>query len=512
MASRRTTAEYLPPADFDLALFAERLAAPLHLAPETEDDGERVFYDTFDRRLRGKDLRLAREQDKLRLWNDGARELGAVTWTADAESIEPQDLPAGTLREAIAPVCDPRVLLRIAHLRSERRVTAVLDDEGKTVARIVCENASVAGGAPLRPRLHLIGVRGYDKELARVRTVLEDDFGLQEATERLEDEAVLRAGGAARGLPPGAELALTADLPADRAAVGLSLRLLHSIEANMPGTLADLDTEFLHDLRVAVRRTRALQRELKKVFPPNDVAHFRREFKWLQQVTGTSRDLDVYLLEFDDFTTAVPPHQRDALGLLRSLLEEHRARERVVMDTALRSDRTNDLLSGWADFLERLPTSPVDDRPQAVTPIGEVAAQRIDKVYRRMVKMGAAISVDSSHEALHDLRKKGKELRYLLEFFAPLFPGKVTKPMVKTLKALQDTLGRFQDREVQAEMVRNLGPELASRPGGAGALMAMGVLVERLGEQQGAARSEFAERFAAFSSAEQQALVKATFR
>jgi len=88
----------------------------------------------------------------------------------------------------------------------------------------------------------------------------------------------------------------------------------------------------------------------------------------------------------------------------------------------------------------------------------------------------------------------------------------VTKPMVRTLKSLQDTLGRFQDREVQRAMIRGLADELAGRSGGAEALMAMGVLVERLQEQQDAARAEFSERFGAFSSPEQRQLVKKTFR
>jgi CHAD domain-containing protein len=182
------------------------------------------------------------------------------------------------------------------------------------------------------------------------------------------------------------------------------------------------------------------------------------------------------------------------------------------MERALRSKRAERALHDWAVLLERLPASPVDDRPDAVTPIGEVAARRIDKVYRRMVKMGAAIDDASPHEALHDLRKKGKELRYLLEFFAPLFPAKVTKPMVKTLKALQDTLGRFQDREVQAAMIRELGPEVSGQSGGTDALMAMGILIDRLHEQQEEARAEFSQRFAAFSSREQRQLVKSTFR
>ena len=68
-----------------------------------------------------------------------------------------------------------------------------------------------------------------------------------------------------------------------------------------------------------------------------------------------------------------------------------------------------------------------------------------------MVKMGTAIDDDSPAEDLHELRKVGKELRYLLEFFASLYPAEVVKPFVKTLKGLQDQLGRFQDREVQAD-------------------------------------------------------------
>jgi CHAD domain-containing protein len=128
-----------------------------------------------------------------------------------------------------------------------------------------------------------------------------------------------------------------------------------------------------------------------------------------------------------------------------------------------------------------------------------------------MVKMGNAIDADSPHEALHDLRKKGKELRYLLEFFASLYPSSVVKPMVTTLKALQDVLGRFQDREVQADRMRSLGDEVAALDGGAAALMAMGVLVQRLSDEQAEARAHFAETFAGFSAKPQRKLVDRTF-
>jgi CHAD domain-containing protein len=83
--------------------------------------------------------------------------------------------------------------------------------------------------------------------------------------------------------------------------------------------------------------------------------------------------------------------------------------------------------------------------------------------------------------------------------------------MIKTLKSLQDTLGRFQDREIQAEMLCSLGDEIATQQHGAVALMAMGVLVERLEGQQAEARAEFAQRFAPFAARRRRAAVKATF-
>ena len=82
--------------------------------------------------------------------------------------------------------------------------------------------------------------------------------------------------------------------------------------------------------------------------------------------------------------------------------------------------------------------------------------------------------------------------------------------MIKTLKALQDVLGRHQDREVQIALLRSLGPGRETDRAGS-ALMAIGALVARLGEDERAARGEFAGRFAEFASKDQRHLVKETF-
>src|SRR5690606_24644839 len=91
-----------------------------------------------------------------------------------------------------------------------------------------------------------------------------------------------------------------------------------------------------------------------------------------------------------------------------------------------------------------------DEAPDAARPIARVAGRRIRRVYARMVEMGTTIDDTSPAEALHNLRKRGKELRYLLELFGGLWSAATVKPMVKRLKGLQDVLGTHQDREVQA--------------------------------------------------------------
>jgi CHAD domain-containing protein len=208
----------------------------------------------------------------------------------------------------------------------------------------------------------------------------------------------------------------------------------------------------------------------------------------------------------------VPETMRTDLDPLLRVLRNRRRAARREMVRALRSDRATRLSSQWAAFLEQLVTLPEEDRPDAARPIGELARERISKVYRRMVKMGQAIDEASPPESYHELRKRGKELRYLLELFgAPLYPSEVVKPMIGALKALQDVLGRHQDREVQVATVRSLRDDVAILPDGAAALMAMGVLIERLYEDEQAARHSFAERFAAFASKDQRKLVKDTF-
>ena len=504
--------DFLLPTGMTVAAAARELAAGLHVRAGKARCSHRAYYDTFDGLLHSAGL--------LAVWEDG--QLALIERDSDQtrarlEMEKPNgrlfasDVEPGRLSEALHELIDVRALLPLVEIDLVERPLDVLDSERKTIVRMLLERPTLARRR-LAPRVHVVAVRGYEEALRGVSQMLGSELGFPRAEQSLLDEAVIASGGKPGGTPAKIDLAIAKGERSDRAAAAVLRALLDVIEANLDGAVADVDSEFLHDLRVSVRRSRAVQRELRTVFPPERLAHFREELRWLQQITGDARDLDVYVLEFDAMRALVPESLRADLDPVLDALRRRRTRAHRRMSRALRSERTAALFREWSAFLDGIEELPLGDRPDAASPVAVLAGERIRKVYRRMVRMGGSIDSASPSTEYHELRKQGKELRYLLELFgAVLYPESVVKPMIKDLKALQDVLGRNQDREVQVAMLRSLSDEVSAAPGGSAALMAMGVLVERLEADKHAARLAFGERFEAFGSASRRRLVQETF-
>jgi CHAD domain-containing protein len=525
--------ELVPPPELGGRAATEKLgqslgAYSLTLSGGEPDAAHRVYLETFDGRLRAAGVAVAHTRGSdpdgpgtlAVIDRDTGVERASLEHGAPIGPLLALDLEPGPLRELLLPIVDVRALLPLVELDCESADYAVLDDERKTVVRLSLEQASlfsgesgarVGGAVFLRPRIRLAAVRGYARERERVAAAARE-LGFTVARHRLLDEAVIATGAAPGGTSSKVGVELLSAQRADAAAAAVLRRLFEVIEANFDGTIADTDAEFLHDLRVAVRKTRAVLRELREVFPPGQLAHFRAEFKWLQAITGPSRDLDVYVLDFDELRGFIAGSMRADLDPMLRVLRDQRETAHRAMVRDLSSPRTQTLRRAWDAFLEELVALPTDDRPEAERAIGELAGQRIRKVYRRMLKLGDTIDESSPAEDYHEIRKQGKELRYLLELFGqPLFGGETVKSLVKSLKGLQDVLGRHQDREVQVTRLRELAEPVSALPGRAGALLAMGVLIERLHEQELVARAEFAESYGAFSSEELRKQVKAVF-
>jgi CHAD domain-containing protein len=271
-----------------------------------------------------------------------------------------------------------------------------------------------------------------------------------------------------------------------------------------------VDSEFLHDYRVAVRRTRSALTQVKKVFPDDRTEHFKERFAWLGQITGPTRDMHVYLLGFDDYRDSLPQDFQKDLEPLRAFLRAHQKLEHGRLVKKLASAEYKKLMEEWRDFLKETDLDPASKH--GGKPLAEVANKRIYKMAQRVFDEGDAIDAQSPPEDLHELRKSCKKLRYLMEFFQSIYPPAKIGGLIREIKRLLDNLGDYQDLEVQASKLREFAHQMVKEGDTpADTLLAMGMLVDGLLRRQQEKRGEFKERYARFADKENRQRFRVLF-
>ena len=224
--------------------------------------------------------------------------------------------------------------------------------------------------------------------------------------------------------------------------------LLTALRRSVDGAVTNSGPKPLHDLRVATRRTRSVLSQLEGVLPAEAVSPFAAEFKWIGELTGECRDLDVWLLDLSSRRHTVSGGEVAALSPLVSEVRAARDRADAEVVLGLTSPRFRQLLAGWEVFLSKQPTTAEPPR-DADTRVRTLADRHIAKAYRRVLRRGRNLGDGPSPEALHRLRIAAKKLRYLLEFFRSLYPTEQVDPRIRELKSLQDVLGELNDRQIQ---------------------------------------------------------------
>lgn len=251
------------------------------------------------------------------------------------------------------------------------------------------------------------------------------------------------------------------DTDSDRLIEALD-RFRREIEVHRGPAVIGEESEALHDFRVAVRRTRSGLKHSAGVLSRKKRRRFQEEFSRLQDVTGPARDYEVWmaLLPDDDPLRLVLAGYYDA------------ARRDVV--TALDSRHTKQLMARWHTALAALPTGNT-----AVS--SEVS---IGQQHQRVMDAAANAGIEAEATDLHRLRKRVKELRYLIE----LFIDSGDRPMRKPLKKLQDALGDVQDVAVQRAWLTEHAGEVGP----------IDVRLKELDERDAVARAAYGELFAQF--------------
>lgn len=426
----------------------------------------------------------------------------------------PQDIPHIKCRQLLEDILEIRALIGAESVNIRQRQLLILDNQHKTLIRLYVESYTIPGRSGLQTipgRLIVFPVRGYKKVLHDVVQYISEQLRLSPVETNLLDEILTVVGK----VPDPAVLDVTKKLSDSlntwQAAQILFSDLLNVMQANEQGLRDAIDTEFLHDYRVALRRTRSVLTQIKYLFPNEELEYFKQEFYWLGLVTGPTRDLDVYLLKFDNYAKVLPEELRDDLIPFRQFLHRHWKVEHARLCEALNSKRYRKLIREWKRVLQRRGTRS-SQTFNVKNPAKQVANQRILKLYKKVLKEGGAIAPESPDEDLHELRKTCKKFRYLMEFFQSYYPNNQIKRLIKSLKLLQDNLGDFQDLCVQTRQLSDFAQQMQDEGlADTKTIMAMGVLVQILVNQKEAVRCHFSERFKEFSSAERVMEFKTAF-
>ena len=506
-----TSLEFLFPARLGAdGLLARAKQAFRHHA-ETPRLLTRTWYDTFDWRLHAKDSTLEGTRDgniHTLLWRSLQSEILCPRLKLTEAPRFAWDLPPGPLHNLLAPLIEMRELVPKFRVRSSVNTLRILNKDEKTVAYLVIEENTLPRQKGLKSgkldnRATVIPVRGFPKPSREVAKFLQEQ-DLKPAPDDLRQTILSISGETPGSYSSKLNLVLDPAMRADQSGKLILHRLMDIMLQNEAGTRTGTDTEFLHDFRVAIRRTRSALSQIKSVFAKRIVDRYKVEFAWLGQITSPSRDLDVYLLNFDEYRDSLPANMQADIEPLREFLIRHQKAENKNLVKALDSARYSRLIRNWRNFLEQ----PVNERStlkNAGRPVIEVASERIWRVYRNAIKEGNAITTESPAEALHDLRKTCKKLRYLMEFFQSLYPSGDIKELIRTLKTLQDNLGNFQDYEVQVSTLKTFSHQMvAESTVSPDTLLAMGMLIDGLERRQRQAHEEFSGRYAGFSQQHNQ--------
>jgi triphosphatase len=439
------------------------LLAPLRRGPSRRTRVTSTYFDTagLDLALAGVSLRLRRDGRKWLQTVKGQAvkpAAGGMTartefeWPVTGGRLDPLRFATTPYRRTLGKA--ERRGLEPQFTSQVMRTTIPLAFADSTMALLCIDIGEVraeVNGKSLAAPIHEIELEleaGDKARLYELASALAADIPLS-----LEPRSKAERGYALRN-PPQLEPVRAGDvaLPSDAS--------LAQIEGNARGVIHDADPEWIHQMRIGVRRLRACLSLARLMLATARIEPLRVELRWLAHALGPARDSDVFTLEtLPAFTAAV--RSSGGAGVLRAELralagqaDARRRDARALACAAVGSPRFLRLVLAAAALAE----TPVAGSPDPATlalPARQIARPLLKRRHRALLALGSDLA-HAAPEARHAARLAAKKLRYATEFFAPLFPRPRTRAYRRALTALQEELGAWNDAKVAAELAGEL--------------------------------------------------------
>lgn len=236
---------------------------------------------------------------------------------------------------------------------------------------------------------------------------------------------------------------------------------LQHVRANESCARHGQDSEGVHQLRVGVRRLRALVSAYRKEITPEVGKFLAGELDWLQTQCGAARDWDVFIAESLHRLRARLPGDPAVSAMLRAaatLRDESYVALRATLDNA----RYTELLLRLEQFLieGNWGATSEGNTPILDQPVVKFVSSVLNKRYKKLLAIGGK-HADLPDPELHRLRIAGKKLRYTAEFFRSLYPKKQGTKFIQELSSVQDHLGSLNDAAVSRQLLLSLESRIA---------------------------------------------------
>jgi len=423
-----------------------------------------VYYDTpgFDLWRKGVTLRLRRDSSRWLQTVKGGGEAQAGLHRRDeleSEVAGPHpDLARirdGGLAEVFAP-SHLRAQLRPVFVTEFHRSSRLIELGPDTTVEASIDSGEIRGGerADAVSELELELKKGAPWQLFDLALKLLKDVPLA-VENRSKAERGFALARAERDAPVKARPALlVSDMTVNEAFKAVMWASLAHLHANVRGMLAGGDPEYLHQMRVALRRLRSTFNVFAPVLPEAMAAPLAAELKWLAGALGPARDWDVFVAE-----TLPPIHaefgRHEALAAFGEQCARLRRAAGRKAKRAVAAQRYQYLvlsLAGWLTAEGWLMQVDPAGRERFAVPVRDFASPVLDERYNRVRRRGHKLAGLPAGE-LHRLRIAIKKFRYATDFFAGLYEGRQVRDALKRLARLQNILGAINDAATVGNLV-----------------------------------------------------------
>jgi CHAD domain-containing protein len=359
------------------------------------------------------------------------------------KTFAPSALPISRLRDIIMGKAGPWLIGRLGRGTETATQYRIENENRQGVAHLYLRTFKCSGGPAATVAL-LIPYRGCNTETAALQPRIEAAYPPSSVPHALYDSLP----DTVRRLSDPTPIILPTER-SRKAVMTLLGYLLNRVRFFELGVLQDRDPEVLHRYRVSIRRMRSLVSLLKKAFLPEEREALRAELKSAMQDTNRLRDLDIHMAEMAGIRPSLPPSLQPGLdSVLKGLNAERRRQFRTVLGS-LTAASFEERFSKVIAILGGHP------EPDSET-IADTLTFAILRRYRKIARETRALGEKIQPAQLHSLRVSCKKLRYLMDSFPQVLNQDAVAPLLKTLKKMQNLLGRYNDLSVMEKFLRDL--------------------------------------------------------